>query len=142
MKRLTTIILLTITLFAANAKSLFQHKQTPEKLVLNNGAKWKIDQSTKNNTILLQQIVKVANRKTVKTLSDYHQTGTALQAGINQLIKECRMKGADHLALHKWLEPLMEKVAQLNQASDATTAARLIDTITAQLSLFNQYFQI
>lgn len=142
MKRLTTIILFTITFFAGNAKSLYQHEQASEKLVLNNGAKWKIDQPTSNNVIHLLQIVKVANAKTAKTLTYYHQTGTALQAGINKMIKECRMKGPDHLALHKWLEPLMEQVTQINRSSNETTAKKYFDKIKNHLNIFNRYFEL
>src|SRR4051812_34369337 len=109
MKILITIILLTIALFTSNAHSSYQHEPVSGKLVLNHGAKWKVDKPTSNNVGHLQQIVKAGN---VKTLKDYHQTGKALQAGITTMIKECRMQGADHLALHKWLEPLMQKIIQ------------------------------
>ncbi|HVW95965.1 hypothetical protein [Mucilaginibacter ginsenosidivorans] len=138
MKQITTIILLTVTFFAGNAKSLYQHEQASEKLVLNNGAKWKIDQPTSKNVTRLQQI---AGKAGVRTLADYHQAGAALQAGINQMIKECRMKGPDHLALHKWLEPLMEQVALLNQATNAASAKIHFNEVKKRLTLFNQYFQ-
>lgn len=139
MKRLTIIILLTVACFAGNAKGFYQHKKTSEELVLNKGAKWKVDRPTSSNVILLLQIVKAANPK---TLTDYHKAGTALQAGISKMIKECRMKGPNHLALHKWLEPLMEQVAQINRSPNDASAKKYFDKIKNHLNIFNRYFEV
>jgi len=139
MKRLTVIILLSVTCFTANAKGFYQHEKTSEDLVLNHGARWKIDQPTSINVTRLQQIVGNAN---IRTIADYRQAGNALQAGINQMIKECRMKGADHLALHKWLEPLIENVSRLNRATKAAPARKIFNTIHIRLGLFHQYFEV
>jgi len=65
-----------------------------------------------------------------------------LQAGIDQMIKECRMKGPDHLALHKWLEPLMEQVNQLKQATNAASAKIHFSEVKKRLNIFNQYFKL
>jgi len=139
MKKLTLIFLLTVTFFVGNARSLYQHEQASEKLVLNNGAKWKVDKITNNNVSDLQQMAKPVSGKSLK---EYHMAGVALQNGITKMIRECRMKGPDHQALHKWLEPLMELVSKLRRATDAITAARLYKETTAQLDLFNRYFQL
>jgi len=142
MKKLVTIILLTVAFFAGNARSLYQHEPASEKLVLNNGAKWKVDKITHDNVVHLQQVVKTVNSKSAKSLKDYHMAGVALQNGIVKMIRECRMKGPDHQALHKWLEPLMEQVSKLSRASEATSAADLYNATTARLNVFNQYFQL
>lgn len=142
MKKLTLIILLTATFFVGNAANLYQHEAASEKLVLNNGVKWKVDKITNDNVANLQQLVKATNGKTAKSLKDYHMAGVALQNGITKMIRECRMKGPDHLALHKWLEPLMEKVSKLSRASDVTAAAQLFDAIKARLNLYNGYFKV
>jgi hypothetical protein len=139
MKKLTLIFLLTVTFFVGNTRGLYQHEPTSEKLMLNNGAKWKVDKITNNNVIDLQQMAKPINGKSLK---EYHMAGVALQNGITKMIRECRMKGPDHQALHKWLEPLMELVSKLSRATDATEAAHLYKETTAQLNLFNQYFQL
>ena len=139
MKKLTLIFLLTVAFFVGNARSLYQHEQASEKLVLNHGVKWKVDKITYNNVTNLQQIVKLSKGKSLK---EYRMAGVTLQNGITKMIRECRMKGPDHQALHKWLEPLMELVSKLNQASDTKAVARLYAATTAQLNLFNQYFQL
>jgi len=139
MKKLALVFLLTVTFFVANAHKVFQHEPASEKLVLNNGAKWKVDKITNNNVSDLQQMVTPGNGKSLK---EYHMAGAALQNGITKMIRECRMKGPDHQALHKWLEPLMELVSKLSRVTDATAAARLYKQTTAQLDLFNRYFQL
>ena len=145
MKKLIIIALLSVIVFNVNAKSLrssrCQTVQASEKLVLNNGAKWKVDKATDRNVTNLQQVVTAVDSKTARSLPDYRKAGIALQNGIAKMIKECRMKGPDHQALHKWLEPLMEKVAQLNRAPDVIAAARSFDAIKTQLNLFSSYFQ-
>lgn len=142
MKKLTLIFLLTAAFFVGDAQVLSQHEPASEKLVLNNGGKWKVDKITNDNVASLQQMVKPANGKPGKSLKDYHMAGVALQNGITKMIKECRMKGSDHQALHKWLEPLMELVSKLSRAPDARAAARSYTATTAQLNLYNQYFRL
>ncbi|MCC8426596.1 hypothetical protein [Mucilaginibacter sp. UR6-11] len=138
MKKLITVIVFTLAFSTLHAAGHYQHEKAFEELVLNNGTKWKIDQATGNNVDRLQQIVKKVNGH---KLADYRPAGTALQAGINQMIKECRMKGPDHLALHKWLEPLMEQVTQLNRATSAAAAKKHFNEVKKRLQLFNQYFR-
>ncbi len=139
MKKVITVIVFALAFTALYATGRYQHEKASEELVLNNGTKWKIDQATGNNVARLQQIAKKINGN---TLADYHHAGTTLQAGIDQVIKECRMKGPDHLALHRWLEPLTEQVAQLNQAANTASAKKHFDVIKGSLHIFNQYFQI
>jgi len=139
MKKLITVLVFTIAFSALHATSRYQHEKASEELVLNNGTKWKIDQATGNNVGRLQQIAKKFNGH---KLVDYHQAGTTLQAGIDLMIKECRMQGPDHLALHKWLEPLMEQVDQLKQATNAASAKNHFSEVKKRLTLFNQYFKV
>lgn len=126
------LILLTICFIAGNARS-------QEKLTLNNGNKWKVDRPTAANVAALKTLIKqsIASPK----LISYRQTGTELQKGINKMIRECRVKGADHQALHHWLEPLIEQVAALNKAKDVQNAAKNYEAVTNRLKLFDRYFQ-
>lgn len=139
MKKSITVIVFTLAFSALYATSRYQHEKASEELALNNGTKWKIDLPTGNNVDRLRQIVKKVNGH---TLADFHQAGSSLQAGIDQMIKECRMKGPDHLALHKWLEPLMEQVAQLKQATNAASAKIHFSEVKKRLNIFNQYFKV
>lgn len=139
MKKLITVIMFTLVFSALYATNRSRQEKTSEELVLNNGTKWKVDQATDNNVARLQQIAEKVNGH---KLVDYHQAGTTLQAGINQMIKECHMKGPDHLALHKWLEPLMKQVNQLKQATTPASAKIHFSEVKKRLTLFNQYFKV
>jgi Spy/CpxP family protein refolding chaperone len=89
---------------------MHQHEISSEKLVLNNGAKWKVDRTTNSNVDNLKHIFKGFNNNTDRSLKAYKKAGADLQNGLAKMIKECRMQGPDHLALHKWLEPFMAQV--------------------------------
>lgn len=113
------------------------HAEHAEGLALNNGAKWQADSTTRVNVTLLQKTI--TDARTAKT-ANYLQTAAALQEGLNKMVKECTMQGPDHDALHKWLEPLMEKVKTLKQADTAEKASAILADIEKHLDLFTQYF--
>lgn len=114
------------------------HENKSARFVLNNGAKWKADSPTKINVALLQDI---ASKSEQESLEDYHQTAGQLQEGLNKMVKECKMKGPDHDALHKWLEPLVEDTKALTKQTTAENAVVSLKAIEQQLSLFPQYFE-
>jgi len=57
------------------------------------------------------------------------------------MVSECKMKGADHEALHHWLEPIMEKAKELKNANSIETARTIFGEIEKQINLFHQYFE-
>jgi hypothetical protein len=156
MKKLLALLLLTGTLLACNnhqhaenknaiETSEADHRQNEtvsEKLILNNGAKWKVDSITNSNVENLQAIIKKFNSGTDKSLAAYKKVDDDLQHGLDKMISECKMKGPDHEALHKWLEPLIKQVDKLKQASTDTNAAQLFEAVNTQVNLYNQYFEL
>jgi hypothetical protein len=118
-----------------------EHEAAKEKLELNNNAKWKADSSTNNNVKNLQAIVEKFNSGTDKPIGAYTATGSELQGGLDKMIAECKMKGPDHEALHKWLEPLIGNVRELKKASNEQEAANIIKEIDQHLKLYAQYFE-
>lgn len=119
-----------------------QHEISSEKLELNNGAKWKVDRTTNANVNNLKQILKGFNNGTGRSLKAYKKAGEDMQNGLAKMIKECRMQGPNHLALHKWLEPLMAQVANLKQAPTNVVAVQSTNFIRLQLSRYNQFFEL
>jgi hypothetical protein len=117
-----------------------EHNLPAESLRLNNGVKWKADSSTNNNVEALQAIVEQFT-STEKTLGTYKQLGTTLQSGLDKMISECRMKGPDHDALHKWLEPLIGQVKKLNETEKPEESAQHFSAITQQIQLYFQFFE-
>ena len=155
MNKLLTILLLTNFMWACNSHRHSENKEAinsteadhhqqeiiSEKLVLNNGAKWKADSTTNNNVKNLFAIIEAFNSGADKSLATYKKAADDLQQGLDKMIRECKMQGPDHDALHKWLEPLIEQVAKLKQASTEAGAAKLFEAIHAQVKLYPQYFE-
>lgn len=152
MKKILTIFLATSLLLACssgnnkekkspsdpNTENHQEHVEKATGLVLNNGAKWKADSTTLLNVALLQTIVSSAKKE---SLENYIQTATQLQGGLSKMVNECKMKGADHDALHQWLEPLMEKTKELKKVTTIENAASALSEIEIHINLFVQYFE-
>ncbi|GAB3917381.1 hypothetical protein [Mucilaginibacter boryungensis] len=131
MKKYLLIILVALT-------TTFDRASAQEKLALNHGAKWQVDQPTAKNVAALRQLVTAGQKA---DLAEYNRAGVALQKRIGQMIRECHMKGEAHQALHHWLEPLMEQVVRLNKATDEAAAHLAYQQARDQLALFSQYFR-
>lgn len=110
-------------------------------LALNNEAKWKADESTNKNVSELKMIAKRLNENKSKTLVDYATVANELQTGLDKMIKQCRMQGPDHEALHQWLEPLLQNVANLEKATDEKKASGFFNAVEEQLKIYHQYFE-
>ena len=143
MKKLFVILGITISVLLANSGSAMHYVQTSsETLTLNNGARWKVDNTTDNNVKAIKTTLSGFDMGKNRSLSAYRNTANDLRSGLNKMIRECKMKGPDHLALHKWLEPLMEHVAKLKQASNTAEATRSFSAIKLQLNRYDRYFEI
>lgn len=118
------------------------HDHPEHNLSLNQGAKWKSDLATLENVKNLQSIVEQAVKTPGPTLETYQKAADGLQAGLDKMIRECRMKGPDHDALHLWLEPLLKQVSGLKQSATLTDAKQSFEAIQVQVSLFPQYFEL
>ncbi|HLF46007.1 MAG TPA: hypothetical protein VI548_06260 [Chitinophagaceae bacterium] len=115
-----------------------EHAEKATGLILNNGAKWKADSTTWVNAANLQTIVSGAKKESPE---NYLQTSTRLLEGLDKMVKECKMQGADHDALHQWLMPLMEKTKNLKTVTSVENAATILLEIEKKVNLFPQYFE-
>lgn len=152
MKQILTILLAANLLLACNAgnekekttttapaaETHADHGEQATELALNNGEKWKADSTTLQNVALLQKIVSGTKQE---NLENHLKIAASLQDGLNKMVSECKMKGADHEALHHWLEPIMEKTKELKNANSIETARTIFGEIEKLLNLFPQYFE-
>jgi CII-binding regulator of phage lambda lysogenization HflD len=115
-----------------------QHQTKSKTIELNNSVKWKADSITFSNVALLKAIVSGTKKE---SLENYIQTATQLQSGLNKMVNECKMKGADHEALHLWLEPLLEETKELKNVTTIEDAREKMQEIEEQINLFTQYFE-
>ena len=125
-----------------HANDTFQvEAQKNKELSLNNEIKWNSDESTNENVKELKTIIDNFNQEKETEISGYKMLATNLQNSLNKLIKECRMKGPDHDALHLWLEPVLKDVNSLNGATSSEEAAELFNSIYKKVNVYDQYFE-
>ncbi len=150
MKKIATLLIFTSLIWACNNSKhngkheVFDsadHHETAEDLVLNDGDKWKADSSTAKNVENLFAVIDAFNSQTDKSLLAYKKTADDLQGALDKMIRECKMEGPNHEALHKWLMPLIGMVKSLKQASDDDDAAEQLQAISEQINLYPQFFE-
>lgn len=117
------------------------HEDGVGELSLNNGAKWKADAATTNNVNNLKTAIFNFKNANDTSLAGYQNAGNDLQNGLDKMISECRMKGPDHDALHKWLMPLLKQVKEYKLSSTTTGSAEMLEGISNQVNNYYQYFE-
>jgi hypothetical protein len=96
-----------------------QHEEGTASLQLNNGAKWKADDLTRKNVAALTDVL---NNKEYQIETNKDAFVKKFNGRLDTLVQECRMKGADHDALHLWLEKVIGDVKEVKEGSDYTRA--------------------
>lgn len=147
--RLLIVALVTTGLFACNENKkeaghihaqdsvAHSHSEKQSQLVLNDGKKWKMDESTRNNIDSIKQTVQSFASGQQK---DYTKLATGLENDANRLVSQCRMSGKDHDMLHLWLEDFLSDLKQLKTSSkgEQPTAFERIETMVKE---FSNYFE-
>ena len=105
-----------------------------KQLRLNEGKKWKLDDVSRSNVATLGKILSENAGKDQKTQA------LAIREGTDKLIKECRMQGADHDALHLWLEGFLEHLRGLEYGKPGE-AGKNVTILRQDLDSFYQYFE-
>lgn len=111
------------------------------ELTLNKGSKWKTDESTRLHAAKLNTAIDAFNKKEAPGVAEYHTFAAELQTELGALVKACRMKGADHEALHLWLGPVMKQTADLKSVGTAGEGKKVTEQLSADIKKFNQYFE-
>lgn len=118
------------------------HTANSNGLELNNGVKWKADSITNINVKGLLNRIESFNSDRGKSLPAYTKISGELQQGLNKMISDCKMQGADHEALHQWLEPVIQLVSKLKASTTVADAAEIFESIHQQVTLYQQYFEL
>lgn len=122
-----------------NAES--HHHEVPATLTLNNGQKWTADTATTVNVAHLSALADSFSTIAQPSLADYNQLGIGLNKATNKMISECRMQGADHDALHVWLEPVIQEVNDLKSVADTANAKKIFISLQQRMQAYGQYFE-
>ena len=135
-------ILIALMLFAAGCSNKQLKSETKEtqphvteinqtKLELNNGEKWKLDEATRQNMKEIKTYISQASHTNVLS-------GEELQIYADKLIKECRMSGPDHDALHVWLGSFLQHVQAIKSNRNAESASHALNE---DVKVFDIYFE-
>lgn len=114
------------------------HNETSEVIELNNGNKWLINIEMKpfitEGQKLVAEFLKTNN-------TDYKSLAKNLIEQNNLLIKSCTITGKSHDELHKWLEPHLKLVEDLEATTDATKAKEIVSKIEQSYQSFGNFFE-
>ncbi len=111
------------------------------ELSLNNGAKWNADTATNQRVTDLRTIADNFKILPAPAQNEYTILGNDLNNVLQKMIQECTMTGADHEALHQWLEPVLKETNELKNTTDTTIARKNFDTIDKQIDAYHTYFK-
>jgi len=121
--------------------SLTHEEASAAALSLNNGAKWKADTATNQRITDLRTIADNFKIQPFPSLNEYSILGNDLNNALQKMIQECKMMGADHEALHHWLEPVLKETNELKNTKDTAMARKNFDHIDAQIDAYHTYFE-
>lgn len=114
---------------------------TDTNLTLNNGGKWKADSITNHNLIRLKVTANMFRVAPFPSVNNYQILGKDLSNDADTILQQCKMTGADHEALHKWLNPIITQTAQLKKITDTAEARKIFDLVDERINTFHQYFK-
>lgn len=117
------------------------HDAVPGELALNNGSKWKADSLTTHNVVSIKNTADMFRVYPAPSLSNYQLLGADLGKNLDTLVQQCRMKGEDHDALHKWLEPVMSLSSQLKTVTDTAKGREIFRTLDGKIDAYRTYFE-
>ena len=135
---LVSLMLFTVSCSNNQLKSETEETQphvretSQAKLELNNGEKWKLDEATRQNMKEIKAYISQASH------ANGVLSGEELQKYADKLIKECRMSGPDHDALHVWLGSFLQNLRALKNNRDAESASHALHEDVKE---FDTYFE-
>ena len=147
-KKLFTVLCVSI-LFSCNqatnnSESQSNHNDsmaTDTSLTLNNGAKWKADSVTNHNLVRLKVTANMFRVDPFPPLNTYQILGGDLANDVDTMLQQCKMQGADHEALHRWLAPISNQSTRLKNITDTAEGRKIFDSVDRRINLYSQYFE-
>lgn len=109
-----------------------------EAIVLNNGAKWKVDE---NMMVHIQNMENDINGFEAKSTDDYAALAKKIESNINLLTSDCTMEGQAHDELHKWLLPFIDLSDAFSDSKTEEEYASNFQKIKTSFTTFKTYFE-
>lgn len=104
---------------------------------LDNGDQWHANSETTEGVRSMSQLIAEFRSESAE---DYRELGRALADEKDELIQNCTMKGPSHDNLHVYLQPLITKIAELEQVQNPQEGQRLVAEINNHLNAYHRYF--
>lgn len=123
---------------AKNTQAEVQNPETNEKIELNNGEKWVVNEEMKPFILKGEDLVQlyIQDEKT-----DFKSLTQQVKEQNSLLIKSCTMEGKSHDELHKWLHPHLELVEELEQAKNEDESVQIVQKLKHSYQQYHSYFQ-
>lgn len=149
MKKILFVIAFSSFLFACNTSSnktgtsdtTSGEAGESSLLTLNNGAKWKSDSNTNRHLVSLKTTANMFKVNPFPPIEEYHLLGSDLKSGIDSMIKDCKLTGAPHEELHKWLGPVLRQTNELKTITDTAVARSVFDSLDSRINIYYNYFE-
>lgn len=143
MKKLLILLTVAIAACTSQVKTEKKGNENPNEqentitvIPLNNGNKWKADQATKKNVAAMVQVVNDGN---YADTGKRRQLYANVQTKIDTLVIQCSMQGAEHEALHLWLEKVLKDMKKLKEES--TEYREVHATLKKDIANFYAFFE-
>ena len=75
------------------------------------------------------------------SINNYQVLGNDLSNDVDTLIQQCKMKGDEHEALHKWLEPILNLSGQLKNTTDTSKARQIFKSVETRIDAYSNFFE-
>lgn len=105
------------------------------------GKKWKADSITGIHALKIEQLINTFNGRTDHVDNEYVELTNNIQGELDQLIRDCKMKGPAHQALHTWLESVLLDTQELKSSKTQEERKKSIIKLTVDIKKFREYFE-
>jgi len=143
MKKLIVILTIAVAACTDHIKTDQQSNDSSHEkenietgLQLNNGNKWKADETTKKNVAAMLELV---NAGIYADKGKRKELYTNLQTKIDLLVKECSMKGEEHEVLHIWLRKILKDMKELKEEGDDYLS--VCEVLKKDIESFSSFFE-
>jgi hypothetical protein len=109
----------------------------PATLVLDHGARWSTDASTR--AVMSETRATLAAAE-VRSVDEARALGARLQEQLDRLVRGCTMTGAAHDQLHVFLSGYAPAVTALRRAEDLDVARARLDDLRARVAAYDRFF--
>lgn len=148
---LLIIGLVSLTTFASEHKHAHHHhgetkgnEKKDSALVLNNGKKWAVDETMRENMDKIHTgLVKLLNLEEKKsaTNKDYQELHSLIYSSTEKIIENCKMEPMQDQAYHVILEEMFQVAEDLKSETKQKTASQnLISSMVKYMKFFDQKF--